>query len=88
MTYRRGFIEFNEQGQLIRVNGGSVDTIDRQQALEAVTAIALLPAGDPSPVLVVNADGLLLYMNTASSRLLGKLHLQLAKQVSFFTIEF
>ena len=81
MTYKRGFMEFNEQGKLLRVNGSSVDTIDRDQALDAVTAIALLPAQDPSPVLVVNADGLLLYMNAASGRLLGKLHLQLGQPV-------
>ena len=79
--HRKGQVEFDEQGEAIRINGISFDITDRKQAEEAVTAAALFPAQNPSPVLRVNAAGVLLYMNPASNILLGELHLQAGQPV-------
>jgi PAS domain S-box-containing protein len=78
---RKGQIEFSENGEAIRINGISFDITDRKQAEEAISAVALFPAQNPSPVLRANGAGLLLYMNPASHRLLGELHLQAGKPV-------
>ncbi|HKU53609.1 MAG TPA: PAS domain S-box protein, partial [Nitrospira sp.] len=79
--HRKGQIEFNKDGEAIRINGISFDTTERKQAEEAVAAAALFPAQNPSPVLRVNAAGRLVYMNPASDRLLGDLRLQVGHTV-------
>ena len=73
---RQGKVEFNEQGQALCIIGISLDITDHKQIEEAFTAAALFPAQNPSPVLRVNAAGVLLYMNPASERLLAELRLQ------------
>ena len=79
--HRKGQIEFNQDGEAIRINGISFDITERKQAEEAVAATALFPAQNPSPVLRVNGAGLLVYMNPASDRLLGELRLQVGHTV-------
>jgi PAS domain S-box-containing protein len=74
--HRQGHVEFNDHGEAIRINGISLDITDRKRAEEAVSAIALFPAQNPSPVLRVNAAGILLYMNPASGQVLGDLNLR------------
>ena len=71
-----GEIEFNDVGEPICISGISFDITDRKHAEDAVAAVALFPAQNPSPVLRVNAAGILLYMNPASSHLLERLHLE------------
>jgi PAS domain S-box-containing protein len=74
--HRQGDVEFDDHGEAIRINGISLDITDRKQAEEAVSAVALFPAQNPSPVLRVNAAGILLYMNPASGQVLGELNLR------------
>lgn len=78
---RQGNIEIDEQGQAIRINGISFDITDRKQAEDAVAAVALFPAQNPSPVLRVDADGILLYKNPASHELLKDLNLKVGQPV-------
>jgi PAS domain S-box-containing protein len=80
-------MEFNQQGEAIRINGISFDITDRKQAEDAVAAVALFPAQNPSPVLRVNRAGILLYKNPASERLLKELHLEVGQPVQAFLRE-
>jgi PAS domain S-box-containing protein len=78
---RQGEIEFDEAGNAIRINGISFDITDRKQAEDAVAAVALFPAQNPSPVLRVDAGGILLYKNPASDELLKELNLKVGQAV-------
>ncbi|HKY71509.1 MAG TPA: PAS domain S-box protein [Nitrospira sp.] len=79
--HRKGHVETDHAGKPIRVNGISFDVTERKEAEQAVAAVALFPAQNPSPVLRVNAVGILLYMNPASEMLLGELRLQAGQPV-------
>jgi PAS domain S-box-containing protein len=81
---RKGQVEFNEDGKAIRINGISFDITDRKQAEEAINAVALFPAQNPSPVLRIDMAGVLLYMNAASERLLRELRLRQGQPVPAF----
>jgi PAS domain S-box-containing protein len=81
---RTGKMEFNEHGEAIRINGISFDITERKQAEDAVSAVALFPAQNPSPVLRVNRAGILLYMNPASEKLLKRLGLEVGQPVQAF----
>ena len=85
--HRQGDVEFNDHGEPLRINGISLDITDRKQAEEAVVAVALFPAQNPSPVLRVNAAGVLLYMNPASDHLLAELHLEAGQPVPSYLRE-
>jgi len=78
---RQGEIEIDERGEAIRINGISFDITARKQAEDAVAAVALFPAQNPSPVLRVDASGILLYKNPASDALLKELDLEVGQPV-------
>jgi PAS domain S-box-containing protein len=84
---RTGIMEFDEHGNAIRINGISFDITERKQAEDAIAAVALFPAQNPSPVLRVNRAGILLYKNPASESLLGELELEVGKPVQAFLRE-
>jgi PAS domain S-box-containing protein len=79
--HRKGQAEFDEQGCAVRINGISFDITERKVAEEAVKAIALFPAQNPSPVLRVSVAGILLYMNPASEQVLRDLNLVIGQSV-------
>ena len=78
---RQGHVEVDEQGNALRINGISFDVTDRNHTDEVVKAIALFPAQNPSPVLRINGKGILVYMNPASTHVLGALGLQQGQPV-------
>jgi PAS domain S-box-containing protein len=80
-VHRTGEIEFDESGKAIRINGISFDITARKQAEQAVAAVALFPAQNPSPVLRVDGNGILLYKNPASDELLNELNLEVGRPV-------
>ncbi|HEU5201521.1 MAG TPA: response regulator [Nitrospira sp.] len=82
--HRKGQVEFNDQGDAIRINGISFDITERKEAENAVQTIALFPAQNPSPVLRVSKAGILLYMNPASGQLLRELHLVVGETVPLY----
>jgi hypothetical protein len=81
---RTGKMEVNQHGEAIRINGISFDITDRKKAEDAVAAVALFPAQNPSPVLRVNHAGILLYKNPASEKLLKELKLKVGQPVQPF----
>jgi PAS domain S-box-containing protein len=84
---RQGEIEIDERGEAIRINGISFDITARKQAEDAVAAVALFPAQNPSPVLRVDSGGILLYKNPASDALLKELNLEVGQLVPPFLRE-
>ena len=78
---RQGHVEVDEQGHALRLNGISFDVTERKHTDEVVKAIALFPAQNPSPVLRINGKGILLYMNPASTQVLGALNLKQGQPV-------
>ena len=77
----RGIAVWDSQGRPIRMVGSETDITDRKRAEDALQFIALFPAQNPSPVLRVDAAGILLYMNPSSGRLLGDLRLETGNAV-------
>jgi PAS domain S-box-containing protein len=79
--HRQGQVEVDEQGNAIRIQGISFDVTERKHADEVVSAIALFPAQNPSPVLRISGAGILLYMNPVSHQRLRDLNLRLGQPV-------
>jgi PAS domain S-box-containing protein len=77
----RGTPRYAESGEFLGYIGSCIDVTERKQHEEAVEMVALFPAQNPSPVLRIDPAGVLLYMNPASDRLLGGLHLRVGQSV-------
>jgi PAS domain S-box-containing protein len=80
----RGIALWDSQGRPIRMVGSETDTTARKEAEAALESVALFPTQNPSPVLRIRAEGVLLYMNPAAIQLLGNLHLKAGKAVPPF----
>ena len=62
---------FDDDGQVIAVEGIAHDMTNRKQAEEEIWHLAKFPSQDPNPVLKVALDGTILYANEAAAPLLN-----------------
>ena len=61
-----GISRYAENGEFVGYIGSCIDVTDRRKAEDMVKAMALLPVQNPSPVLRIDGEGILLYKNPAA----------------------
>lgn len=77
-----GIPRYAENGEFVGFIGSCLDVTDRKKAEETVKAMALLPVQNPSPVLRIDRDGILLYKNPAVDQSLQDSALTVGSPVS------
>ncbi|MFH1031861.1 MAG: PAS domain-containing protein [Chloroflexota bacterium] len=68
-------LEFDEQGKLLGGFGTCQDITDRKQAEAKITHLASFPELNPSPILELDAEGNIKYMNPATRALFPDLRI-------------
>ena len=77
-----GIPRYAENGEFVGYIGSCIDVTERRKAEETVQAMALLPVQNPSPVLRIDGDGILLYKNPAVDQSLPDSALTVGSPVS------
>jgi hypothetical protein len=77
-----GIPRYAENGEFVGYIGSCIDVTERRKAEETVQAMALLPVQNPSPVLRIDGDGILLYKNPAVDQSLRDSALMVGSPVS------
>jgi PAS domain S-box-containing protein len=77
-----GIPRYAENGEFVGYIGSCIDVTERRKAEETVQAMALLPVQNPSPVLRIDGDGILLYKNPAVDQSLRDSALTVGSPVS------
>ena len=77
-----GIPRYAESGEFVGYIGSCIDVTDRKKAEETMKAMALLPVQNPSPVLRIDGEGILLYKNPAADHSLQDSALTVGSPVS------
>ena len=61
---------FDKDGNVVNTRGSVLNTTARKQAEEQIRTLSRFPSENPNPILRISAEGVLLYANQSSSKLL------------------